>query len=95
MPFSVPFSREYVGTTMAQPLSLPSSARSKSSEKSSSFFFAIGSVGMEGSFGASTAKLVAVTRQASVRKAVIEANPFSGVLRRKGRRRELPDLSFS
>jgi hypothetical protein len=43
--FSVPFSWEYDGTTMAQPLSLPSPARSKTSEKSSSFFFEIGSVG--------------------------------------------------
>jgi hypothetical protein len=49
--FSAPFSREYVGTTMAQSLSLPSSVRSKSSEKSSSFFCEIGSVGIEGSFG--------------------------------------------
>jgi hypothetical protein len=66
--FSVPFSREYVGTTMAQPLSLPCSARSKSSEKSSSFFFATCSAGIEGSFGASAAKVVAVTRKIVARR---------------------------
>lgn len=67
------------GTPMAQLLSLPSSARSKSSEKSSSFFFAVGSAGLrssplicfslavatEGSFGASAAKVEAVRRLAS------------------------------
>ena len=53
---------------MAQPLSLPSSARSKSSEKSISFFFAVGSVGMEGSFGASVANVEAVRMLARVRQ---------------------------
>jgi hypothetical protein len=42
---------------MAQ--AFPSSARSKSSEKSSSFFFAIAPSGIAGSFGASAAKVVA------------------------------------
>lgn len=46
----------------------PSSALSKSSEKSSSFFFEIGSVGIEGSFGTSAPNVVAVTWQACVRK---------------------------
>src|ERR1043166_4979466 len=57
---------EKVGTTMAQ--AFPNSARSKSSEKSSSFFFAIALSGIAGSFGASAATVVAVTRQARARR---------------------------
>ena len=68
VPFSAPFSRATIGTAMAQPVSFPSSARSKSSEKSRSFSFAIGSVGMAGSFGASAAKVEAVTRQKGARR---------------------------
>ena len=59
----MPFSWENVGGTMAQTLSLPSSARSKSSEKSSPFFLAIGSAGIEGSFDASAAKAEAGTKR--------------------------------
>lgn len=47
---------------------LPSPARSKSSEKSRSFFFAIGQVGMEGRFGPSVVSVGAASGQAIVRK---------------------------
>ena len=63
VPFSAPFSMEKVGTTMAQ--AFPSSARSKSSEKSSSFFLAIGAAGTAGS---SAAKATEVKRQGMMRK---------------------------
>ncbi len=62
------FSMEKTGTTMAYAFS--SSARPKSSEKSSSFFFAIAPSGIAGSFGPSAANVVAVTRQTRARRRV-------------------------
>src|ERR1051325_6453816 len=62
VPFSVPFSTANVGTTLCQ--TLAGSAPSKSSEKRSSFFFAMGSAGTGSK---SAAKAAAVTKNEKAR----------------------------